>query len=87
MLSWVFERCTGRGAANETPIGLIPPVDGEGIDTDGLDVSDEDMAELLRVDVAEWKAQLPQFRDHLAQFENLPPELHEQLDALEQRLG
>ena len=87
VLSWVFERCAGRGAASETPIGLIPPVDGEGIDTAGLDVSAEDMAELLRVDVAEWKAQLPQFRAHLAQFENLPAELHGQLDALEQRLG
>ncbi len=87
VLAWVFERCAGRGAASETPIGLIPPVDGEGIDTDGLDVSAEDMAELLNVDVAEWKAQLPQFRAHLAQFENLPPELHEQLDALENRLG
>ena len=79
--------CTGRGAANETPIGLIPPVGGEGIDTNGLDVSAEDMAELLRVDVEEWKTQLPQFRAHLAQFERLPNELHEQLDALEARLG
>jgi phosphoenolpyruvate carboxykinase (GTP) len=87
VLSWVFERCTGRGAANETPIGLIPPVDGEGIDTDGLDVSAEDMAELLRVDVDEWKAQLPQFREYLSKFDNLPEELTAQLDALEQRLG
>ena len=83
VLSWVFERCAGRGAASETPIGLIPPVDGEGIDTAGLDVSTEDMAELLRVDVAEWKTQLPQFREYLAKFDNLPAELHEQLDALE----
>ena len=71
----------------ETPIGLIPPVGGEGIDTRGLDVSDEDMAELLRVDVEEWKAQLPQFREHLAKFDRLPAELHAQLQALEERLG
>jgi phosphoenolpyruvate carboxykinase (GTP) len=87
VLAWVFERCAGRGAANETPIGLIPPVDGEGIDTAGLDVSAEDMAELLRVDVEEWKAQLPQFREYLAKFDNLPAELTSQLDALEARLG
>jgi phosphoenolpyruvate carboxykinase (GTP) len=89
VLAWVFERCAGRGAASETPIGLIPPADagGEGIDTAGLEVSGEDMAELLHVDVAEWKAQLPQFRAHLAQFENLPPELHRQLEALESRLS
>jgi phosphoenolpyruvate carboxykinase (GTP) len=62
-------------------------VGGEGIDTRGLEVSEENMAELLRVDVAEWKAQLPQFHEHLAKFENLPPELHDQLKALEERLG
>ena len=87
MLAWVFARCAGHGAATETPIGLIPPVGGEGIDTRGLDVSDEDMAELLRVDVEEWKAQLPQFREHLAKFDRLPDELNAQLEALEQRLS
>jgi phosphoenolpyruvate carboxykinase (GTP) len=87
VLSWVFARCAGHGAANETPIGLIPPVDGEGINTTGLNVSAEDMAELLRVDIEEWRAQLPQFRAHLAKFDGLPPELNAQLDALEKRLG
>jgi phosphoenolpyruvate carboxykinase (GTP) len=45
------------------------------------------MAELLRVDAEEWRAQLPQFREHLAKFERLPEELHEQLEALAERLG
>jgi GTP-dependent phosphoenolpyruvate carboxykinase len=45
------------------------------------------MAELLRVDVDEWKTQLPQFREYLAKFDNLPAELNAQLDALEDRLG
>ena len=87
VLSWVFARCAGHGAATKTPIGLIPPVGGEGIDTRRLDVSDEDMAELLRVDVEEWAAQLPQFREHLGKFDRLPDELSRQLDALEERLG
>jgi phosphoenolpyruvate carboxykinase (GTP) len=59
----------------------------EGIDTRGLEVSREDMAELLRVDVEEWKAQLPHFHEHLGTFERLPDELHAQLNALEERLG
>jgi GTP-dependent phosphoenolpyruvate carboxykinase len=45
------------------------------------------MAELLRVDKGEWRAMLPQIRAHLAKFDRLPPELHAQLDALEQRLA
>jgi phosphoenolpyruvate carboxykinase (GTP) len=87
VLSWVFARCAGHGAATKTPIGWMPPVGPEGIDTRGVDVADEAMAQLLRVDTAEWKAQLPQFREYLAKFENLPAELTAQLDALEQRLG
>ena len=86
-LAWVFARCAGRGAAEETPIGLTPPAGGEGIDTHGLDVSEDDMAQLLGVDAQEWNAQLPQMREHLARFERLPAELHEQLRALEERLG
>jgi phosphoenolpyruvate carboxykinase (GTP) len=87
VLAWVFARCAGHGAGRETPIGVIPPVGGEGIDTNGLNVSDEDMAELLRVDVEEWKAQLPQFREYLSKFDNLPAEITRQLDALQGRLG
>jgi phosphoenolpyruvate carboxykinase (GTP) len=87
VLAWVFARCAGRGAATDTPIGLIPPVGEDGIDTRGLDVSDDDMGELLRVDVEEWKAQLPQFRAHLAQFNRLPDALEVQLQALDERLG
>jgi phosphoenolpyruvate carboxykinase (GTP) len=86
VLAWVFARCAGHGAAEETPIGLMPPVGPEGLDTRGVDVSAEDMAELLRVDNGEWQAMLPQIRAHFAKFERLPPELHAQLDALEQRL-
>jgi phosphoenolpyruvate carboxykinase (GTP) len=86
VLAWVFARCAGRGAATETAIGLIPPVGEDGIDTGGLDVSESDMAELLRVDAHEWRAQLPQFKEHLAKFEQLPPQLHAQLQELERRL-
>ena len=86
VLEWVFRRCEGRADAVETPIGLLP---SEGaIDTEGLDISAEAMAELLSVDAAEVKQQLPQLRDHLAKFgDKLPAELNAQLEALEQRLG
>jgi phosphoenolpyruvate carboxykinase (GTP) len=87
VLAWVFARCAGHGAAVETPIGIMPPVGPEGLDTSGLNISDEAVAELLRVDVAEWKAQLPHFHEHLGKFDRLPKELHEQLEALEQRLS
>jgi phosphoenolpyruvate carboxykinase (GTP) len=86
VLAWVFRRVEGSAQAEETPIGLVPS--GEGIPTDNLDVSAEDMAELLRVDAEEWKLEIKPIRDHLAQFgEKLPPALEQQLDALEARLN
>jgi phosphoenolpyruvate carboxykinase (GTP) len=87
VLSWVFARCAGHGAAKETPIGFVPPVGVEGIDTRGLEITDEQVSELLRVDNGEWRAQLPQFHEHYGRFDNLPDELHAQLRALEERLS
>jgi phosphoenolpyruvate carboxykinase (GTP) len=87
VLSWVFARCAGHGAGDQTPIGVLPPVGEDGIDIRGLSVSHEDMAALLRVDPEEWKSQLPQFHQHFERFDRLPRALHEQLRALEQRLS
>jgi phosphoenolpyruvate carboxykinase (GTP) len=86
VLEWVFERCDGGGDAVESPIGILPGKNG--ISTDGLDVSDADMAELLRVDVDEWKAELPDIRAHFETYgERMPKELWAQYEALEKRLG
>ncbi len=87
VLSWVFARCAGHGAGKETPIGVVPPEGVEGIDTRGVDVSSQAIAELLRVDVGEWRQQLPHFHEHYGKFERLPAELHAQLKALEDRLS
>ncbi len=87
VLAWVFERVAGRAQAVETPIGLVPPVGDGGIDTSGLDVGDETMRRLLEVDADGWLAQLPQCKEHFAEFgSKLPNELHEQLHGLESRL-
>ena len=86
VLEWVFERCAGTGAAVETPIGLLPPAGG--IPTDGLDISESAMAELLRVDPDEWRAEVPSIEEHFARFgDDLPPALTAELDALRARLG
>ena len=88
VLAWVFRRCEGKADAVETEIGLVPPIGEGGIDTDGLDVSADAMAELLEVEVDGWKAQLPQMQEHYAKFgDKLPGELRSQLKTLEQRLG
>jgi phosphoenolpyruvate carboxykinase (GTP) len=85
VLTWVFERCDGQGGAEETPIGLVP---SEGaIDASGLELPDGAMAQLLEVDPAEWRDQLPRLHEHFATFgDKLPGELSAQLEALERRL-
>ena len=86
VLEWVFERVSGRGDALETPIGLVPAPGA--IDIEGTSVSKEDMEELLRVDTADWKSEVPLIREHFAQFaDHLPKELAAAVDDLEERLG
>ena len=81
VLKWVFERVNGEGAARETPIGLLPPADG--LDISGLEISDEDLHDLLSVDIDGWKSAIAQIEDHFAQFgDKLPPILNEQLSSL-----
>ena len=86
VLEWVFRRCEGAGDAVETPIGCLPAPGA--LRTDGLDLSDDDLSELLRVDAAAWRAELPSLREHFATFgDRLPVELRAQLEALARRLG
>ncbi|WP_414653818.1 phosphoenolpyruvate carboxykinase (GTP) [Hyphomicrobium sp.] len=86
VLKWIFERCDGTAEAVETPIGKLPAKGA--LDLKGLNVSDGAMADLLKVDVAGWKAELPSIREHFSTFgTRLPAALGDELDALEQRLG
>jgi phosphoenolpyruvate carboxykinase (GTP) len=85
VLKWIVERVSGKGQAVETPIGYLPAPGA--IDTNGLDVTDEQIAELLNVDVEEWLNEIESIREHYARFEEtLPEALSDELAALEARL-
>ena len=85
VLEWVFERCAGRGEAEETPIGFVPKKSA--LNVEGLNVTDADLTELLTVNLDEWRTEVGSIREHYATFgANLPATLHAQVDALEQRL-
>ncbi len=85
VLEWVFQRVAGRAEAVETPIGLVPAPGA--IDIEGIRVSKEDMDELLRVDPAEWRDEVPRIREHFVTFgSHLPGPLADALDDLERRL-
>jgi phosphoenolpyruvate carboxykinase (GTP) len=88
VLAWIFGRVNGDADAIESAIGLLPPTGERGIDLDGLDVPQGTMARLLEVDTDGWLRQLPQMKEHYAEFgAKLPEQLHAQLRSLEQRLS
>jgi phosphoenolpyruvate carboxykinase (GTP) len=87
-LAWIFRRLEGKAEANETAIGLVPPVGEGGIDTTGLDIERDAGEKLLEVDPEAWLEQLPQMHEHYGKFgQRLPDELKAQLADLERRLG
>jgi phosphoenolpyruvate carboxykinase (GTP) len=86
VLKWVVERIDGQAAAVETPIGHVPAPGA--LDTEGLDVSADQLAAALDVDVEEWQAELPQIQEWFEKFgDDLPAVLWTELDGLRARLG
>ena len=83
VLKWILERCEGRGAAVETPIGFVP---GKGA-IDG-DLGGDAMALLLKVDPAEWAEAVHGQEDFLDSFgAHLPKEMREEHEDLARRVS
>jgi phosphoenolpyruvate carboxykinase (GTP) len=86
VLKWVFERIEGTADAVETPIGNLPAPGS--LDVAGLDVTADDLAQLLAVDAEGWRSAIPQIEDHYGRFgDKLPSRLREQLVSLDKRLA
>jgi phosphoenolpyruvate carboxykinase (GTP) len=86
VLEWIFNRVTDKAEAVDTPIGAVPTPDA--IDTDGLDVSRDQMEELLRIDTEGWRAEVPLIEEYYAKFgDRLPQALADQAKTLGERLG
>ena len=82
----MFEGNTRNDTAEKTPIGYLPTHDS--LDTNGVNVTNEDLKELLSVDANGWKEAVPQIREHYAAFgERLPNTLKASLDQLEGALA
>ena len=86
VLKWVVERIEGRATAHETPIGYVPSP--ESLDTDGLDMTAEEIQQALDVSTEEWAAEIPQIQEWFDKFgDTLPATLLTELDGLKARLG
>lgn len=86
VLKWMCERVEGVAGAQDTLIGRLPRP--EDLDLTGLNIPADDLAELLRVDIAAWRQEVPDIEGHFAQFgDRLPPRVRRQVEKLRERLG
>jgi len=86
VLEWMLERVDGQVAAKDSPIGLLPH-DGA-LNVEGLDITDDDLAELFAVDAESWRAEADATEQFFATFEGrVPAAVTKQLDLLRAKLG
>ena len=85
VLDWVVRRLEGEVGAVETPIGNLP--DPADLHLEGLDLSEEALAELFAVDAKPWLDEVALTETYFEKFgDHVPPALRAQLDALRARL-
>ena len=81
VLKWIVERARGRVGAKETPIGFLPRV--ADLDLSGLNLSNEQLKEVMSVKAEEWLLELDLQEQFFAAIgETLPAELEVQREAL-----
>lgn len=84
-LEWILKRCDGEGEYTDTPIGYVPAKGA--INTEGLDLDEEKYAELMKIDLNEWKENVQRSRKFFKQFgSKLPKELDNFAKNLQQSI-
>ena len=86
VLDWIIRRTEGTAEAVETPIGYVPKP--EDINLNGLDMTVDDVANLLTVDKELWKEDAENIESFYAKFgDKLPEALRKELDTLKANLA
>ena len=81
VLKWAIERVEGNESAQTTPIGFVPSPGA--LDTVGISVSEADIAEASRVNLAEWQEELPLIDEWFTTIgEKLPEQMEHQFNLL-----
>lgn len=89
VIKWIFDRCDSDVTAKngvESPIGYLPAPGA--IDVNGLNLADENMAELFRINKAEWSQEVTRYREFHNSFgTRLPAGIKDQLNELDSRVS
>lgn len=85
VLKWIFERIAGKLSAKQTPIGNVP-LPGD-LDISGLSISQEQCADLFKIDRQKWLDEALRLEGYFKQFgTKFPVELSHELASLKERL-
>ena len=85
VIKWAIEQVEGKNSSQESLLGLVPTPGA--IDVEGLAVSTEDMTEVSKVRVTEWREELPLIESWFASIgKKLPQQMGNQLDQLKDRI-
>ena len=85
VLAWIIDRVNGVGAGVDTPIGIAPAPGA--LFLDGLDLSEEQLAELFAVDPTSWLSECILTEEYFGQFgDAVPAALYAQLEVLRENL-
>ena len=85
VIKWAIEQIEGANTSVETPIGLVPAPGA--IDTNGLETSEQDMAEVSAVNLDEWRAEVPLIEEWFTKIgTKLPEEMQSEFADLKAAL-
>ncbi len=85
VLQWIFDRCDNKVEARTTPVGYLPYEDS--IDCDGLQLSKEQLSELLSVDKKGYFKEIERLEEYFRLFgDKMPPDLIACLDQIKAQL-
>jgi phosphoenolpyruvate carboxykinase (GTP) len=85
IIKWAIEQIEGEGGSVETEIGFIPSPGA--LDTEGLDISMEDLNAAMAVHQNEWRAELPLIEEWFANIgSKLPQQLKDEYQKLKAAL-
>ncbi|MFW0155915.1 phosphoenolpyruvate carboxykinase (GTP) [Rothia sp. P6271] len=86
VVKWIFDRLEGKAHGEETALGIVPGV--EDIDTDGLDITEDQMRAALAVNPEECREELESIDQWLESLgEGLPDAIKAQRRAFAERIG
>lgn len=86
VLEWIIKRCENKVDAEQAPIGFIP--NSNDLNTEGLDVSNEILENLLTIDVESWMEDVKSIEEFYVKIgDKMPAELRTELLNLKENLN